>query len=177
MKHYLTTLFMVMIALVTLTSCSTDDAIRVPPKSEQLVPPTNPDQPDNDDNNNNSDNNNNLMSNNLKISVGSVSFHVTLENNPTVTAFKALLPMTVSMSEMNGNEKYYYLRESLPTTSSNIGTIQTGDLMLYGSSCLVLFYESFRTSYNYTRLGRVDNPSGLASILGSSNANVTFELQ
>lgn len=176
MKHYLMTCLVAMTLLVTLTSCTTDDPVLIPPETEQSVPPVNPDEPGNDDNNN-PNNTNNPMSNNLKISVGSASFTVTLENNATVTAFKALLPMTVKMSEMNGNEKYYYLPENLPTASSNPGTIQTGDLMLYGSSCLVLFYESFRTSYSYTRLGRVDNPSGLASALGSGSATVTFERQ
>lgn len=169
----LTTCLVAMTLLVTLTSCSTDDPVPAAPETEQPAPPVDPDEPDNDDTNN--PNTNNPMSNNLKISVGSASFTVTLENNAAVTAFKALLPMTVNMSEMNGNEKYYYLPENLPTASSNPGTIQTGDLMLYGSSCLVLFYESFRTSYSYTRLGRVDNPSGLASALGPGSANVTFE--
>lgn len=178
MIRYLTTCLMAMILFVTLASCSTDDPVPVSSETEQPAPPDNPDEPGNDDTDNSNDNNpndNNLMSNNLKISVGSASFTVTLENNATVTAFKALLPMTVNMSEMNSNEKYYYLPENLPTASSNPGTIQTGDLMLYGSSCLVLFYESFRTSYSYTRLGRVDNPSGLASALGSGSATVTFE--
>lgn len=173
MMRYLTTCLMVMTLLVTLTSCSAD--VPVPPETEQPAPPANPDEPGNNDTNN--PNNNNLMSNNLKISIGSASFTVTLETNATVTAFKALLPMTVNMSEMNGNEKYYYLPENLPAASSNPGTIQTGDLMLYGSSCLVLFYESFRTSYSYTRLGRVDNPSGLASALGSGSATIIFERQ
>lgn len=116
------------------------------------------------------------MNNNFKINIGSTSFNVTLEDNPTVTAFKSLLPMTVNMSEMNNNEKYYYLPENLPTASSNPGRIQTGDLMLYGSSCVVLFYKTFSTSYSYTRLGRVDNPVGLASALGSGNVTATFEL-
>ena len=84
--------------------------------------------------------------------------------------------MTVSMREMNGNEKYYYLPDNLPTAASNPGTIQVGDLMLYGSDCVVLFYETFQTSYSYTRLGRLDNPSELAASLGSGSVNVTFEL-
>ena len=84
--------------------------------------------------------------------------------------------MTVDMSELHGNEKYYYLSNGLPTASSNPGTIRTGDLMLYGSTCVVLFYETFSSSYTYTRLGRITNPSGLASALGSGGVNVTFEI-
>ena len=68
------------------------------------------------------------------------------------------------------------LSSAVPTASSNPGRIQTGDLMLYGSSCVVLFYKTFSTSYSYTRLGRVDNPVGLASALGSGNVTATFEL-
>lgn len=49
--------------------------------------------------------------------------------------------------------------------------------MLYGSSRMLLFYETFSTSYSYTRLGRVDNPSGLAAVLGSGSITVIFELQ
>lgn len=85
--------------------------------------------------------------------------------------------MTVSMSELNGNEKLYNFPTNLPTNSSNPGTIHTGDLMLYGSYTLVLFYKSFSTIYSYTKLGRIDNPAGLATAVGSGNITVTYELE
>lgn len=113
----------------------------------------------------------------LKITIGTNTFNATLYNNATVNAFKARLPMTMNMHELNGNEKYFDLPDSLPANASNPGTIQQGELMLYGSNTLVLFYKSFSTSYNYTRLARIDNPSGLAAALGSGNVIVKFELE
>lgn len=115
-------------------------------------------------------------SHNMRITVGSTTFNVTLVSNQATTALKELLPMTINMSELNSNEKYYGLPQSLPTSASNPGTIQNGDLMLYGSSTLVLFYKTFSTSYSYTRIGSVDNPSGLQSALGAGSVMVTFEL-
>lgn len=111
----------------------------------------------------------------LKMKTGSAEFTVTLADNATAEAFAALLPLRLNMSELNGNEKYVYLDQSLPAQASSPGTIQTGDLMLYGSSCIVLFYESFSTSYRYTRIGRVDNPAGLAAAVGSGSVTVSFE--
>jgi hypothetical protein len=113
----------------------------------------------------------------LKITVGSDEFNATVYNNATATAFKARLPLTINMKELNGNEKYFDLPDKLPATASKPVTIQTGDLMLYGSNTLVLFYKTFSTSYNYTRLARIDNPSGLADALGSGNVIVKFEIE
>lgn len=106
--------------------------------------------------------------------VGSSTFTATLEDSETTRAFIKSLPMTVTMGELNGNEKYYYLPDDLPTNSRSPGTIHSGDLMLYGSGCLVLFYETFSSAYSYTPIGRVDDPSGLAAALGSGNIEVTF---
>jgi hypothetical protein len=113
----------------------------------------------------------------IKITIGSNTFNATVYSNATATAFKTKLPVTINMSELNGNEKYFDLPDNLPANASNPGMIQTGDLMLYGSNTLVLFYKSFSTSYNYTRLARIDNPSGIAAALGSGNVTVTLELQ
>lgn len=113
----------------------------------------------------------------LKITIGTTAFTATLYNNPTVKAFKPRLPMTVNMRELNANEKYFDLPDNLPANASNPGTIQAGDLMLYGSNTLVLFYKSFSTSYNYTPMGRIDDIAGLTSALWSGNVSVTFALQ
>ena len=111
----------------------------------------------------------------INIIVGSTSFTATLADSETGEAFAALLPLTVTMNELNGNEKYHYLSSSLPTSAYQPGTIHVGDLMLYGNNCVVLFYETFNTSYSYTRIGAIDNPSSLTSSLGSGNVSVRFE--
>jgi hypothetical protein len=126
---------------------------------------------------NNSNNNPKPTGGKMKIKIGNSTFTATLYDNASAAAFKALLPMTVNMVELNGNEKYVDLSRSLPTNASNPGTIQTGDLMLYGSSTLVLFYKTFSTSYSYTRLGRIDEVKGLAAAVGSGNVTVTCELE
>lgn len=113
----------------------------------------------------------------LDIKIGGKTFTATLEENATANAFKALLPTTVQMTELNGNEKYFRFSGNLPTNASNPGTIQAGDLMIYGQNTLVLFYKTFSPSYSYTWLGRIDDPAGLAAALGSGDVTVTYELQ
>lgn len=86
----------------------------------------------------------------------------------------ARLPLTMNMHELNGNEKYFYADFTLPVSSFRPGSIDTGDIMLYGNDCIVLFYESFSTSYSYTRIGKVSDAGGLAEALGKDNITVTF---
>ncbi|MDX2249632.1 MAG: cyclophilin-like fold protein [Bacteroidia bacterium] len=129
----------------------------------------------NEDVNINTGNNTPMADGKIKITVNSQTFTATLLDNNSAKKFREMLPLTLNMTELNGNEKYYDLPNSLPTNSSNPGTIKNGDLMLYGSKILVLFYKTFSTSYSYTKLGSIDDVIGLASALGSGNVTVTFE--
>lgn len=59
----------------------------------------------------------------VHITVGSTVFQATLYDNETVAAFKAMLPLTLNMIDLNANGK-------------------------------------LSTSNSYTRMGKVDDPSG-----------------
>jgi len=108
------------------------------------------------------------------MTVGERRFAVTLADTAAARAFAARLPVTLDMAELNGNEKCADLPEALPADASRPGTIHEGDLMLYGTTTVVVFYETFRSAYSYTPLGRVDDPAGLARELGPRGIRVTF---
>ncbi len=99
----------------------------------------------------------------LKITINDTLYTMDLENNETVKALINILPLEINMHELNGNEKYIYLDNSLPTSSNNIKRINAGDVMLYGSNCLVIFYQSFDTTYSYTKIGHINNLPNLGN--------------
>ena len=114
--------------------------------------------------------------NKMRVIVGDKVFPATLADNYTAEEFRGLLPLTFNMAELNGNEKYYYMSYNLTVDGAVPDMIHAGDIMLYGRNCLVLFYDTFETSYAYTRIGAINDPTGLAEALGSGQATVAFEL-
>lgn len=103
-------------------------------------------------------------------------FAVRLEDNPTARAFAQLLPLTLDMPDLNGNEKHARLARDLPANPARAVTIQTGDVMLYGDNTLVVFYKTFPSTYSYTRIGRVADVTGLAQALGAGEQRIGFAL-
>ena len=112
----------------------------------------------------------------INIQIGNENFKITLYDNPSVKSLLEQIPITLNMSELNGNEKYFYLPEDLPTNSEKIETIHTGDFMLYDSNCIVLFYKKFPTTYSYTKLGYIENVTGLAEALGNDSIQVILTI-
>lgn len=149
---------MLFMTLTTMTACARDD--NEADNESQIL-----------------QNDNSNMNSTLKLTIGQTNFTATLEDNATVKELQSLLPMTLQMDELNGNEKYCYLSSSLPTAASRPGTIHAGDIMLYGSSCIVIFYKTFSSGYSYTRIGHIDNVDQLAQAVGSGSVSVRFEMQ
>ena len=113
----------------------------------------------------------------ITLTIGDRIFTAKMEQNNTAEAFQALLPLTLEMQELNGNEKYHYLSQSLPTNRTHVDTIHAGDIMLYGDNCVVVFYETFTTTYQYTPIGHITNPEGLKEALGAGTSKVIFTAQ
>lgn len=103
---------------------------------------------------------------------------VSLNDNAVTAALKNLLnagSVTVRMSDYGGFEKVGALPQSLPASNSQI-TTQPGDIMLYQGNQMVIFYGG--NSWNYTRLGKIDNAtaSNVKVFLGDGTVNVTLSL-
>ncbi|MDQ0607388.1 hypothetical protein QFZ83_001559 [Variovorax sp. W1I1] len=108
------------------------------------------------------------------MTVGERRLAVSLADTDAARAFAARLPLTLDMTDLNDNEKKFDLPKALPANPSRPGTIRNGDLMLYGANTVVLFYLTFDSPYSYTRIGRVDEPDGLAQALGQRGVRVQF---
>ena len=106
---------------------------------------------------NNHVNNNEEVTKTMKVIINEKDYIINLEDNESANSLISHLPLNLYMNELNGNEKYVYLDFNLPTNSKNPKRINTGDVMLYGDNCLVIFYKSFDTSYSYTKIGHIDN--------------------
>lgn len=115
------------------------------------------------------------MERKMTVTINGEEFSATLEDNETVRELLTRLPLTIEMEDLNSNEKYYYLDESLPTDATNVGRIERGNIMLFGSDCLVLFYKSFETPYSYTRIGKIDDVDNLEEQFGQGSVRITFE--
>ena len=109
----------------------------------------------------------------MYVEIENQKYEITLEDNDTVTEFKKLLPLELSLSELNGNEKYFYLDATLPIREEEVKEIKAGDVMLYGDNCLVIFYQSFSTVYSYTKIGHIDNLPTLDK--NTLNVKITLE--
>lgn len=111
----------------------------------------------------------------MKLIVGEKTFIATLADTPSAKAFVAKLPLTLDMADYGGFEKVANIG-TLPSADHRENSLGLGDIMLYSSNTLVLFYAN-HGGYSYTRIGKVDDTNGLREALGSGNVTIKFELQ
>lgn len=92
----------------------------------------------------------------MKLYVNDIEIPVVWENSDTVAQLKndvAKEDIIVEMSMYSDNEQVGSLEKSYKTNDEWI-TTYNGDVVLYDSNKIVVFYES--NSWNYTRLGKIN---------------------
>ncbi len=109
----------------------------------------------------------------IYVKINDEKLEMNLEENSTTSALTKLLPLDIAMNDLNKNEKYAYLDDSLPTNAYSPKHIEAGDVMLFGDNCLVIFYKSFDTSYSYSKIGHINNLPELSD--GSIIVNLNTE--
>ncbi|OJG90211.1 hypothetical protein RV15_GL001475 [Enterococcus silesiacus] len=110
----------------------------------------------------------------MNIMIEKKPFQIELESNQATKKLIARLPLNLKMNDLHGNEKYAYLLETLPTEIEQVNEIEKGDVMLFGSDCLVLFYQTFSTNYSYTKIGKVKEADQLDFISELEAINVVL---
>jgi len=110
----------------------------------------------------------------INVTINDKTYTATLEDNETSRELLKKLPFDMTMTELNGNEFYYYFDNTFPSNAKRIENISIGDIMLYNDNCIVLFYDSFKTNYSYTRLGKLENIDGLKDLKGKKNIKVNI---
>lgn len=115
----------------------------------------------------------------LKMMIGNTTVAVEWENNEAVEALKALCenePLVIQMSMYGGFEQVGPIGTRLPSHDAQTTTF-AGDIVLYSSDQIVVFYGS--NSWAYTRLGHITdrNASEMADLLGHENVMITIRME
>ena len=118
------------------------------------------------------------MNRKIIVTIGEKSFEANLTDNETVKEFIKILPLAIDMKEFGAKEKFAKLNRKFPHNASAPGKINAGDLMIYDSDTLVLFYKSFEENfYKYAKIGAIGETSELLDALKEDVVKVKFELK
>ncbi len=110
----------------------------------------------------------------IRLLIDDQTYTAQLYNNAATQKLLELFPLSITMEDLNQNEKFYYLPQNLPTAAEAVESVQAGELMLYGENCLVLFYKGFSTPYSYTRLGYIKNAAAWGKAAGGGTVQAVF---
>ena len=112
----------------------------------------------------------------MKMTINDTAVKVDWENNASVKALAKMTgngPVTIETEPYGGFEQVGSIGATLPSNDTDIKT-KAGDIMLYTSNQMVIFYGS--NSWAYTRLGRITDKSDseLRELLGGDGVTVTI---
>jgi len=115
----------------------------------------------------------------LQMKIGETKVSVSWEDNDSVAALKELCkdaPLTIQMSMYGGFEQVGPIGSRLPSNDAQT-TTSAGDIVLYSSNQIVVFYGS--NSWAYTKLGHItdQDASGMAGLLSNGNVTITISME
>ena len=112
------------------------------------------------------------------IKINGQTVPVIWEDNESVTELKNQAeqnPITVQMSNYGGFEQVGSLGRTYPSNDARI-TTHNGDIVLYSSNQIVMFYGS--NTWEYTRLGKINLSDGeVTGLLSGENAALTITVE
>lgn len=112
----------------------------------------------------------------LQMTIGETPVEVDWEKNSAVETLKDLCredPLQIKMSMYGGFEQVGPIGQSLPTDDQQT-TTRSGDIVLYSSNQIVVFYGS--NSWAYTRLGHISDKTDkeMKELLGNGDVTITL---
>ncbi len=113
----------------------------------------------------------------LTLKIDDIEVDVIWADNDSVRALKNLAKdgLTINMSMYGGFEQVGSIGSTLPSADTRI-TTNPGDIVLYSSNQIVLFYDS--NTWSYTKLGHINlSKSELTDLLGDEDVVITLNLK
>ena len=114
----------------------------------------------------------------MQIKINDTPVTVAWENNESVSALKELAMdgLTIQMSMYGGFEQVGSIGQRLPSSDVQTST-SSGDIVLYSSNQLVVFYGS--NSWAYTRLGHITDktPEEMRTLLSNGDVTITLSVK
>ena len=118
-----------------------------------------------------------LMNKTLSLKIGNTEVDVNWLDNDSVTALKKLAKdgFAIEMHMYGGFEQVGSLGTSITSNDTRI-TTSPGDIVLYSSNQIVIFYGS--NTWAYTKLGHINlSKSELTDLLGDGDVTITITLK
>ena len=165
-------IFLLTIISITLTSCGKSNSSSIQPTTDE--PSTTITTPQDDKTITKEDETANMK---LTLKIDGIEVDVIWADNNSVKALKNLSKngLTINMSKYGGFEQVGSIGSTLPSADTRI-TTNPGDIVLYSSNQIVLFYDS--NTWSYTRLGHINlSKSELTDLLGDEDVVITLNLK
>lgn len=171
-KRSIFPLVLLFIFMILLTSCGKSTNSSTPSNTDE--PSTTITSPSDDNQTTKEDETANMK---LTLKIDDIEVDVIWVDNDSVKALKNLAKdgLTINISKYGGFEQVGSIGSTLPSTDARI-TTNPGDIVLYSSNQIVIFYDS--NTWSYTKLGHINlSKSELVDLLGDEDVVLTLNLK